>query len=114
MLLRPSDQPLIFAIPHRMTQDFLPGGGVVRPASETSGNGPLSFRRNEPTFPQRLPIRPAPPVVWHQSNCPLPYFAHQTLDLKYFPAGKSTLPEQQGRQTESNPPQTLLNLSVVQ
>jgi hypothetical protein len=31
----------------------------------------------------------APPVVYHQSNHPLPYFAHQQLDLKYFPAGKS-------------------------
>ncbi|EXJ56928.1 hypothetical protein A1O7_07272 [Cladophialophora yegresii CBS 114405] len=42
----------------------------------------LSFRGNTPTEPS---VKVAPPLVFRQSTHRLPYFAHQQLDLDYFP-----------------------------
>ncbi|OAP63392.1 hypothetical protein AYL99_02619 [Fonsecaea erecta] len=42
----------------------------------------LTFRGK--LLPDQLPVKQAPAVVHKQSTHPLPYFAHQQLDLDYF------------------------------
>ena len=58
----------------------------VAPASSTMQFKNLTFRGK---IPEDRPKKKAPAVVFRQSIHPLPYFAHQQLDLEYFPRGKS-------------------------